>query len=344
MSKRTREQLIRANEQRIHLKTLTRKANFIAEYVEIKYANVYSEALHFFDTLNAAHPVKSDLRKTKEFRDWKTYMKGEPPKKRQKPMYNYVKNAPEQYEKQRQQLFQESGSLCPQSTDQEPKSLWLQASNEEPESPRSQTPQGSERMPSPATDNPGTPQTPQTPQGSERMPSPATDNPGTPQTPQTPQGFERMPSPATDNPGTPQTPQTPQGSERMPSPATDNPGTPQTPQTPQGFERMPSPATPRECERYKDNMILRIPLLQSPQNSTPFVTTETVEIITEQLEPFTFDDIPPQRMEELITELQKDPDINALFDDLQAQTEFQELGLDIDIDENYPLENELEFW
>ena len=327
MSKRTREQLIRANEQRIHLKTLTRKANFIAEYVEIKYANVYSEALHFFDTLNAAHPVKSDLRKTKEFRDWKTYMKGERPKKRQK--HNYVKNAPEQYEKQWQQLFQESGSLCPQSTDQEPKSPRLQASNEEPESLRSQTPQGSERMPSPATDNSGTPQTPQTPQGSERMPSPATDNPGTPQTPQTPQGSERMPSPATDNPGIPQTPQTPQGSERMPSSATDNPGT---------------PATPRECERYKDNMILRIPLLQSPQNSTPGVTTETVEIVTEQIEPITFDDISPQRMEELITELQKDPDINELFDDLQAQMEFQELGLDIDIDENYPLENELEFW
>ena len=306
MGKRTREQLIRANEQRIHLKTLTRKANFIAEYIEIKYANVYSEALHFFDTLNAAHPVKSDLRKTKEFRDWKTYMKGERPKKRQRRIHNYVKNAPEQYEKQWQQLLQEPGSLCPQSTDQEPKSPWLQASNEEPESPRSQTPQGSERMSSPATDNPGTPQTPQTPQGSERMSSPATDNPGTPRTPQTPQGSERMSSPATDNFGT--------------------------------------PATPRECERYKDRMILRIPLLQPPQNSPPTVTTETVEIVTEQIEPITFDDISPQRMEELITELQKDPDIKELFDDLQAQMEFQELGLAIDIDENYPLENELEFW
>ena len=306
MSKRTREQLIRANEQRIHLKTLARKANFIAEYIEIKYAYVYNEALQFFDILNTAHPVKSDLRKTKEFRDWKTYMKGEQPKKCQKLRYNYVKNAPEQYEKQWQQLFQEPGSLCPQSTDQEPKSPWLQVSNEEPESPRSQTPQGSERMSSPATDNPGTPQTPQTPQGSERMSSPATDNPGTPQTPQTPQGSERMSSPATDNPGT--------------------------------------PATHRKCERYKDNRILRIPLLQSPQNSSPTVTTETVEIVTEQIEPITFDDIPPQRMEELITELQKDPDIMELFDDLQAQMEFQELGLDIDIDENYPLENELEFW
>ena len=285
MGKRTREQLVRANEQRIRLKTLTRKANFIAEYIEIKYTNLYSEALQFFDTLNAEHPTKPDLRKTKEFRTWKTYMKGERPKKRQRRIHNYVKNAPEQYEKQWQQLLQESGSLCPQSTDQEPESPWLQASDQEPESPWSQTPQGSERMSSPATDNPGTP-------------------------------------------ATPQTPQTPQGSERMSSPATDNPGT---------------PATPRECERYKDRMILRIPLLQPPQ-SPPTVTTETVEIVTEQIEPINFDDIPPQRMEELITELQQDPDIRELFDDLQAQMEFQELGLDIDIDENYPLENELEFW
>ena len=317
MSKRTREQLIRANQQRIHLKTLTRKANFIAEYVEIKYANVYREALHFFDTLNAAHPVKPDLRKTKEFRDWKTYMKGERPKKRQKRRHNYVKNAPEQYEKQWQQ---EPGSLSPQSTDQEPKSPWLQASNEEPESPWSQTPQEAETMSSPATDNPGTPQTPQE---AETMSSPATDNPGTPQTPQE---AETMSSPATDNPGTPQTPQE---AETMSSSATDNPGTPQTPQ---------------EAERYKDNMILRIPLLQSPQNSPPTVTTETVEIVTEQIEPITIGDIPPQTMEELITELQKDLDIKELFDDLQAQMEFQELGLDIDIDENYLLENELEFW
>ena len=291
MSKRTREQLIRANQQRIHLKTLTKKANFIAEYVEIKYANVYSEAFHFFDTINAAYPVKPDLRKTKEFRDWKTYMKGQPTKKRQKRRYNYVKNAPEQCEKQWQQ---EPGSLSPQSTDQEPKSPWLQASNEEPESPWSQTPQEAETMSSPATDNPRTPQTPQEAE---------TDNPGTPQTPQE---VETMSSPATDNPGTPQTPQA--------------------------------------SERYKDNMILRIPLLQTPQKSPPTVTTETLGIVTEQIEPITIGDIPPQTMEELITELQKDPNIKEVFDDLQAQLEFQELGLDIDIDENYPLENELKYW
>ena len=121
----------------------------------------------------------------------------------------------------------------------------------------------------------------------------------------------------------------------MSSPATDNPGTPATPQTPQ----------PQEPPRYKDNMVLRIPLLQSPQTSPPTVTTETVEIVTEQtLEPLTLDDIPSERIEHLIAELQQDPDIMEMFSDIQAQLEFEELGLDIDIPELNLLEDELADW
>ena len=268
MGKRTREQLVRANQQRIHLKALSRKATFISEYIQVKYSNMYNEAAYYFDRINAIHPTKSDLRKTKEFRAWRATMNGEQPKTRRKRAYNYINNAPDQFENQWPQPPQEPESPLPQTSDQEPESPWPQTSDQEPESPWPQT----------------------SDQESESPRSQTTD----------------------------------QEPERISSP--DNPGTPATPQ-----------------ERYKDRMILRIPLLQSPQ-SPPTVTTETIEIVTEQLEPFTFDDIPPQRMEELITELQKDPDINALFDDLQAQTEFQELGLDIDIDENYPLENELEYW
>ena len=92
-------------------------------------------------------------------------------------------------------------------------------------------------------------------------------------------------------------------------------------------------------------MVLRIPLLKSPQASPPAVTTETIQIVTEQtLEPLTLDDIPPERIEQLITELQQDPDIMGMFTDIQAQLEFEQLGLDIDISESYPLEDELADW
>ena len=279
MGKRTKEQLTRANQQRNYLRSLSRKASFIAEYIQIKYSGIYNEASHYFDSLNAAHPTKADLRKTKEFRAWKAFMKGEQPKNRRKRVYNYVKNAPDQPENQWSQPPQEPESPRPQSSDQEPESPWPQSSDEEPESP--------------------------------------------------------WPQPSGEEPESPCL-QLPQEPERMSSPATDNPGTPATPQTPQ---------TPQEPPRYKDNMVLRIPLLQSPQTSPPTVTTETVEIVTEQtLEPITLDDIPHERIEHLIAELQQDPDIMGMFADIQAQLEFEELGLDIDIPELNLLEDELADW
>ena len=225
MGKRTTEQLIRANQQRNYLKALSRKACFIAEYIEIKYSGIYNEALQFFNALNTTHPTKPDLRKAKEFRAWKGAMKGEEIKKRRKRTYSYVQNAPE------------------------------------PESPHPQP---------------------------------------------------------SDEPGTPQ--------------SDDEPENPQTP-----FEI--------SSTRYNDNMVLRIPLLKSPQTSPPAVTTETIQIVTEQaVEPLNLDDIPPERIEQLITELQQDPDIMGMFTDIEAQLEFEQLGLDIDISESYLLEDELADW
>ena len=292
MGKRTREQLVRANQQRIHLKALSRKATFISEYIQVKYSNMYNEAVYYFDRLNATHPTKSDLRKTKEFRTWRASMNGEQPKTRRKRVFNYIKNAPEQSENQWPQSLQESVSPWPQTSDQEPESPWPQTSDQEPESPWPQTSDQEPESPWPQTSD----QEPESPW------------------PQTSDQEPESPWPQTSD----------QEPERISSP--DNPGTPATPQ-----------------ERYKDRMILRIPLLEPPQ-SPPTVTTETIEIVTEQIEPVTFDDIPPERMEELITELQQDPNIKELFDDLQAQLKFEELGLDIDIPELNLLEDELADW
>ena len=44
---------------------------FIAEYVRIKFGNVYNEADNFFKALTNIHPQKLDVRKTKEFKEWK---------------------------------------------------------------------------------------------------------------------------------------------------------------------------------------------------------------------------------------------------------------------------------
>ena len=59
------------NARREITKTLTRQGMFISEYMQFKYKDVYKEAGMMYNELNNQYPCKPDLRKTKEFRDWK---------------------------------------------------------------------------------------------------------------------------------------------------------------------------------------------------------------------------------------------------------------------------------
>ena len=76
---RAREEIQKRKEKRnVYVKswrqtqrTQRRVSYFIEEYVREKYQNIYSEALNFYATLDRLYPEKIDLRKTKEFREWK---------------------------------------------------------------------------------------------------------------------------------------------------------------------------------------------------------------------------------------------------------------------------------
>ena len=48
-----------------------RHNTFIVEYTKLKFWNVYNEANCFFTALDSLYPEKLDLRRTKEFKDWK---------------------------------------------------------------------------------------------------------------------------------------------------------------------------------------------------------------------------------------------------------------------------------
>ena len=48
-----------------------RVSYFIEGYVREKYENIYSEAVNFYAKLDRLYPKKIDLRKTKEFQEWK---------------------------------------------------------------------------------------------------------------------------------------------------------------------------------------------------------------------------------------------------------------------------------
>ena len=98
-------------------------------------------------------------------------------------------------------------------------------------------------------------------------------------------------------------------------------------------------------------MELKIPLISPPK---PKIYTETLEIITEEvlqedtLEPSLYEEISPEIIEKIISELRGDPGLKDIMTTVEEQLQLEEVGLDIDIpDEDDRLEAELEnmiFW
>ena len=156
--------------------------------------------------------------------------------------------------------------------------------------------------------------------------------------PRTHTDTESLPGTPTESPpGTPT--ESPPG-----TPTESPPGTPieSPPGTPAGTESPPQSSP----GRYNDRLQLEIPLLdynacKKPQST---VTTKTLEITTEQeIEPITINDIPSEKINEIIEQLRQDPDLSDIFSSVEQQTEFEQLGMDLDIPELNLLEEEL-FW
>ena len=53
-----------------------RQALFIAEYVQMKYNDIYIEAAELYNHINELYPKKPDLTRSDEFRNWKLVQKG----------------------------------------------------------------------------------------------------------------------------------------------------------------------------------------------------------------------------------------------------------------------------
>ena len=135
-----------------------------------------------------------------------------------------------------------------------------------------------------------------------------------------------------------------------PEPQIPEPPTPELSIPEQLNPEPPSPKTPippksKGKTSYTDNMQLIIPLLKSPVKQSG-VITETLEIITEEIiqgdEHQVVEQLDPQTMEQLVSELRADPDLKDIFADIEQQLELE--GLDIDIDMDTRLEDELENW
>ena len=90
--------------------------------------------------------------------------------------------------------------------------------------------------------------------------------------------------------------------------------------------------------------LLEIALIPEQQAREATVTSQTIQIMTEQeTPPISFDDIPTDMIDQIISQLRRDPDLTEIFNDIEFQMEFDQLGEDLDIPQMNSLEDEL-FW
>ena len=164
----------------------------------------------------------------------------------------------------------------------------------------------------------------------------------------TPNPEATTPNPEATTPNPEATTPNPEATTSNPEATTPNPeATTPEPQKP----KPPTPPKPKGKIPYKDNMQLIIPLIKSPVNH-PGVVTQTLQIITEEIiqeQPQNvdqIDQIEPEILEQLIAELRADPELGSIFEDMEQDAEFEELGMDIDINIDTRLEDDLnwEFW
>ena len=238
---RTREAQDRHNELRRRSRSNARNAVYIAEYVEIKYPNIFKEAEGSFNILDQKYQDKHDLRKTDEFLFFKLKTEGK--------------------------LACES---LPTETAMDSESLSAETAMDS-ESLSAETAMDNENLSAETAT------------------------------------CESLPTETAT-------------CESLPA------------------EKVSSPVTKHL------QLQLEIDLMSEQQVREATVTTQTLSVTTEQEdEPVSLSDIPVDMIDEIICQLRQDPDLTEIFKDIDLQTEFEQLGEDLDIPQMNLLEDSL-FW
>ena len=319
---RTRVKQDRANELRIQTNKV-RQASFIAEYVQNKYFTIYTEAANFFNVLHTRYPTKYDLRKTREFRDWKTSsIQSQLQTRRRRTQYPItytgvdIQSNEETPFQQHIETAQQHNKTTLQHNEmaQSPEHIEMAQSPEHIE--MAQSPEHNEMAQSPEHIEMA-----QSPEHNEMAQSPEHNEMA-----QSPEHIEMAQSPEHNEMA-----QSPEHNEMAQSPEHN-----EMAQSPERIEMAQSPK--QQSRPWKDNMQLKIPLIKykTPQ---PTVTTETVQIITEETISASeniLNELTDKRINEIINELREDPKLHDIFNDF-------DMGFDSEL-YDIRLENELLTW
>ena len=329
---RTRVKQDRANELRRIQTNKVRQASFIAEYVQNKYFTIYTEAANFFNVLHTRYPTKYDLRKTREFRDWKTSsIQSQLQTRRRRTQYPItytgvdIQSNEETPFQQHIETAQQHNETTLQHNEmaQSPEHIEMAQSPEHIE--MAQSPEHNEMAQSPEhnemAQSPEHIEMAQSPEHNEMAQSPEHNEMA-----QSPEHIEMAQSPEHNEMA-----QSPEHNEMAQSPEHN-----EMAQSPERIEMAQSPK--QQSRPWKDNMQLKIPLIKykTPQ---PTVTTETVQIITEETISASeniLNELTDKRINEIINELREDPELHDIFNDF-------DMGFDSEL-YDIRLENELLTW
>ena len=250
---------------------------------------------------------KYDLRKTREFRDWKTL-----------PIQSQLQTT-----RRRTRHLKTYTGVDIQSDEETPFQQHIETAQQHNET--IQSPEHNETTQSPEhnemTQSPEHNETTQSPEHNEMTQSPehneTTQSPEHNEMAQSPEHYEMAQSPEHNEMA-----QSPEHYEMA--------------QSPEHNETTQSPE--QQSHPWKDNMQLKIPLTKykTPQ---PTVTTETIQIITEETISASeniLNELTDERINEIINELRVDPELHGIFNDF-------DMGFDSEL-YDIRLENELLIW
>ena len=176
------------------------------------------------------------------------------------------------------------------------------------------------------------PQSPSQPQLPTATESPPPQTPTESSPPQSPTSTESPP------------PQTPAESSPPQSPTTTESSPPQSPTATEISPPQSPTVTESPPTKFNDTLELKIPLLRYNTSEKSTVTTQTLDITTiQETDLVTLKDFPDEKINEIIEQLRRDPDLTDIFTAIEQQIEFEELGMDLEIPELNSLEDEL-FW
>ena len=326
MDKNARRQ--RKNDLRKERRNKARQDSLISEYIRVKYANIYIEAAEFYNSLNRKYATKHDLKRTLEFRVWKANITGETvkhPRKTASPCYRsphpdipFQNLEPVEVNPQAQFVV-----TCVELPSEQTSDM----GNSQPSSPDTQ----------PSSPDPATPDTqPSSPDPSSPDTQPSSPDPATPDTREIRRLIPvKLPAGKRVYEDTLQL--------RIPLIPHKTISTPVITEKDSSEEHPPVEPTVTPETSLIPHKTITTPVIIEEDSSEehppvePTVTAETLQIITEEtvgegtIQPSLMEDLEPELIEKVISELLLEPDLQDIFTDIERQLEFEQLGMDIDI-------------